>query len=71
LPEALGLLLGGFLFGPHRLDGFSTQHPVVQYPVATAATASRPQALSITPWQRRSVMIVAHSIQSKNEGRPW
>lgn len=31
LPEAVGLLLAGVLFGPHVLDIFPTQHPVLQF----------------------------------------
>jgi Kef-type K+ transport system membrane component KefB len=31
LPEAVGLLLGGVLFGPHVLDIFPQQHPVLQF----------------------------------------
>lgn len=31
LPEAVGLLLSGVLFGPHVLDIFPQQHPVLQF----------------------------------------
>ena len=31
LPEAVGLLLAGVLFGPHVLDIFPPQHPVLQF----------------------------------------
>ncbi len=31
LPEAVGLLLAGVLFGPHVLDIFPEQHPVLQF----------------------------------------
>ena len=31
LPEAVGLLLAGILFGPHVLDIFSPQHPILQF----------------------------------------
>ena len=31
LPEAVGLLLSGILFGPHVLDIFPQQHPVLQF----------------------------------------
>ena len=31
LPEAVGLLLAGVLFGPHVLDIFPQQHPVLQF----------------------------------------
>ncbi len=31
LPEAVGLLLSGVLFGPHVLDIFTPQHPVLQF----------------------------------------
>ena len=31
LPEAVGLLLAGVLFGPHVLDIFPTHHPVLQF----------------------------------------
>ena len=31
LPEAVGLLLAGVLFGPHVLDIFPPQHPVMQF----------------------------------------
>jgi Kef-type K+ transport system membrane component KefB len=31
LPEAVGLLLSGVLFGPHVLDIFPTQHPVLRF----------------------------------------
>jgi Kef-type K+ transport system membrane component KefB len=31
LPEVVGLLLGGVLFGPHVLDIFPQQHPVLQF----------------------------------------
>jgi Kef-type K+ transport system membrane component KefB len=31
LPEAVGLLLSGVLFGPHVLDIFPPQHPVMQF----------------------------------------
>lgn len=31
LPEAVGLLLAGVLFGPHVLDVFPPQHPILQF----------------------------------------
>lgn len=31
LPEAVGLLLAGVLFGPHVLDIFPPQHPILQF----------------------------------------
>ena len=31
LPEAVGLLLSGVLFGPHVLDIFPRQHPILQF----------------------------------------
>ena len=31
LPEAVGLLLAGMLFGPHVLDIFSHEHPVLKF----------------------------------------
>ena len=31
LPEAVGLLLSGVVFGPHVLDIFPAQHPIAQF----------------------------------------